>query len=73
MTLLFLMAAAMPVAFMTAVVLPTLLGYLWMVLPAAVFGLAAGMAGMSLALLIPRHPGPGNETILTRVLPAPSE
>jgi len=33
------------------------------------------MAGISLALalMIPRDPGPGNETILTRALPAPAE
>jgi hypothetical protein len=36
--------------------------------PQAVFALAAGMALVSLmlAMLIPRHPEPGHETILAR-------
>jgi hypothetical protein len=68
-------AVAFTINHIAAVFLPALLGYLWLVSPAAVFGLAAGMAGISLALalLIPRDPGPGNETILTRALPAPAE
>ncbi|MEL6689063.1 MAG: MFS transporter [Pseudomonadota bacterium] len=49
-----------------AVFLPAVLGYLWLASPEAVFLLAACMALVSLilSLLIPRHPGPGNETIL---------
>lgn len=51
---------------LAAVFLPALLGYVWLTAPGLVFGLAAGMAGVSfcLALLIPRHPEPGNETVL---------
>ncbi len=58
-----------------AVFLPFLLGYLWLVSPGAVFGLAAGMAlvSLGLALLIPRHPEPGNETVFARLAPAPAE
>jgi hypothetical protein len=58
-----------------AVFLPALLGYFWLASPAAVFGLAAGMAGISLALvlMIPRGPGPETKTILTRAPPAPAE
>ncbi|MEM8648850.1 MAG: MFS transporter, partial [Pseudomonadota bacterium] len=43
--------------------------------PGAVFFLAAGMATCSflLALLIPRHPEPGHETIFSRFSPAPAE
>ncbi len=43
--------------------------------PGAVFGLATAMAIVSLllSLLIPRHPEPGNETILTKYAPAPAE
>ncbi|GAB4545568.1 MAG: hypothetical protein Tsb0024_16040 [Ruegeria sp.] len=55
--------------------LPALLGLLWVVSPGAVFGLAAGMALISLALslLIPRHPEPGNETVFSKYAPAPAE
>ena len=58
-----------------AVFLPASLGYLWLVLPSSVFVLAAGMAGVSFcqALLIPRHPEPGHETIFTRLSAAPAE
>ncbi len=58
-----------------AVFLPAGLGYLWLAAPSAVFVLAAMMAAVSfgLALLIPRHPAPGNETILRRAVPAPAE
>ena len=58
-----------------AVFLPALLGYLWLATPAGVFVLAAAMAAVSLALalLIPRHPEPGSETILGRAQPAPAE
>lgn len=59
-------AVAFTINHIAAVFLPALLGYLWLTSPASVFFLAAGMAGVSflLALLIPRHPAPGNETRL---------
>jgi hypothetical protein len=40
----------------------------WLVSPAAVFGVATAMAGISLglALLIPRHPEAGRETIFEK-------
>jgi len=68
-------AVAFTINHIAAVFLPALLGYLWLVSPAAVFGTAAGMASVSLmvALLIPRHPEPGHETVLSRPLPAPAE
>ncbi|UXX84729.1 MFS transporter [Roseovarius pelagicus] len=68
-------AVAFTINHIAAVFLPALLGYLWLVSPAAVFFMAAGMAGTSLllALLIPRHPEPGNETILSRLAAAPAE
>ncbi len=58
-------AVAFTINHIAAVFLPALLGYLWIVSPASVFGLAAAMAATSLvlALLIPRHPGPGHETV----------
>jgi len=68
-------AVAFTINHIAAVFLPVGLGYLWLISPAAVFLLAAGMAGTSLLLatLIPRHPEPGHETILTRAAPAPAE
>ncbi|MEX0308488.1 MAG: MFS transporter [Ruegeria sp.] len=68
-------AVAFTINHIAAVFLPALLGLLWVVSPGAVFGLAAAMAMISLglSLLIPRHPEPGNETILTKYEPAPAE
>ena len=63
-------AVAFTINHIAAVFLPAALGYLWLVSPSAVFLLAAGMATVSftLALLIPRHPSPGNETIFSNPL-----
>ena len=69
-------AVAFTINHIAAVFLPAGLGYLWLVSPGAVFAFAACMAGGSflLALLIPRHPEPGRETILTRLnVAAPAE
>ncbi|MGJ5619373.1 MFS transporter [Sulfitobacter sp. MF3-043] len=68
-------AVAFTINHIAAVFLPVLLGLLWLVSPAAVFFLAAGMACVSfcLAMLIPRHPAPGNETILASRLPQAAE
>ncbi|GAA6158753.1 MULTISPECIES: MFS transporter [Ruegeria] len=68
-------AVAFTINHIAAVFLPALLGLLWVVSPGAVFTLAAAMAMISLALslLIPRHPEPGNETILSKYAPAPAE
>ncbi len=51
-----------------AVVLPAILGILWLTSPAAVFLVGAGLAGMSLllSLNIPTHPAQGNEVMLGR-------
>ena len=61
-------AVAFTINHIGAVVLPALLGYVWLVSPAAVFAVATGMAFVSLvlALLIPRHPEEGNETVFAR-------
>jgi hypothetical protein len=58
-------AVAFTINHIAAVFLPVTLGLLWLVSPAAVFILAAGMAFVSflLATLIPRHPDAGNETV----------
>lgn len=60
-------AVSFTINHIAAVFLPALLGYLWITSPAAVFGLAAMMSAVSLllALMIPRHPEPGNETIFS--------
>ncbi len=68
-------AVAFTINHIAAVFLPVLLGLMWLWSPAAVFFLAAAMAGVSfvLAMMIPRHPEIGNETIFSRLLPAPAE
>ncbi|WP_158968889.1 MFS transporter [Chachezhania sediminis] len=68
-------AVAFTINHIAAVVLPVVLGLLWMASPSSVFALAAGMAATSLclALLIPRHPAPGNETRLSVAVPALAE
>ena len=69
-------AVAFTINHFAAVFLPASLGYLWLFSPAAVFILAAGLAGVSFlfALMIPRHPEPGYETIFARgKLPAAAE
>ena len=65
-------AVAFTINHISAVFLPALLGYLWLISPAAVFFAAAGIAGLSflLALLIPRHPRRGAETRLVQPVPA---
>ena len=67
-------AVAFTINHIAAVFLPASLGYLWLVEPMAVFGLAVAMSFISLALafLVPRHPQEGNETVLTRQ-PLPAE
>ena len=68
-------AVAFTINHIAAVFLPASLGYLWLVSPGSVFLLASAMAATSLtlALMIPRHPEPGNETIFSRFAPAPAE
>ncbi|MDP7149614.1 MAG: MFS transporter [Paracoccaceae bacterium] len=62
-------AVAFTINHIAAVFLPAALGYLWLASPGAVFTLAASMALVSLllALLIPRHPAKGYETIFPRM------
>jgi hypothetical protein len=49
-----------------AVVLPALLGFVWLLSPALVFLAGAGMAMISLllALNVPENPEPGNEVVI---------
>jgi len=68
-------AVAFTINHIAAVFLPALLGYLWLISPQAVFGLASGMALVSLMLacFIPRHPAPGNETRFATAMVRPAE
>lgn len=68
-------AVAFTINHIAAVFLPVFLGLLWLYSPMMVFVLAAIMASVSfgLALLIPRHPMAGNETIFARNVAAPAE
>ena len=68
-------AVAFTINHIAAVFLPALLGYLWIVSPGAVFGAASIMACVSLilALMIPRHPEKGRETVFSIGLAAPAE
>lgn len=68
-------AVAFTINHIAAVFLPVLMGLLWLISPAAVFVLAAAMAGGSLilALMIPRHPVSGHETIFSPAAAAPAE
>lgn len=67
-------AVAFTINHIAAVFLPAALGYLWLVSPGGVFALAAGMAvvSLALALMIPRHPEPGAETIFAGLKPRPA-
>jgi len=68
-------AVAFTINHIAAVFLPVLLGLIWLVSPAVVFFLAAGLASgsLALALCIPRRPHPGHETVFARPLVAPAE
>ena len=57
-----------------AVFIPALFGIIWIASPAAVFliGAAFALTSLGLALLVPRDPGPGRETLLRRPALAPA-
>lgn len=61
-------AVAFTINHIAAVTLPVPLGLLWVTDPGLVYALASGMAfaALGLAALVPRHPEPGRETVLTR-------
>jgi hypothetical protein len=68
-------AVAFTINHIAAVFLPALLGYLWVTSPGSVFVLAAAMAAVSLllAMMIPRHPEKGHETVFSRLAASPAE
>jgi len=59
-------AVAFTINHIAAVTLPAPLGLLWLTAPEAVYALAAALAltSLLLAVLVPRHPEPGRETVL---------
>jgi predicted MFS family arabinose efflux permease len=61
-------AVAFTINHIGAVVLPAILGYLWLTSPASVFGVAAFIALISLflSMCIPRNPTPDYETIFAK-------
>lgn len=65
-------AVAFTINHIAAVFLPAALGYLWLIEPMAVFSLAVAMSCISLilALMVPRHPREGHETVFLRRLQA---
>lgn len=58
-------ACAFTINHIAAVFIPVTFGLIWLKNPSLVFLLGAGIATTSLVLsfLVPRHPGPGNETV----------
>jgi predicted MFS family arabinose efflux permease len=67
---------AFSISHIAAIAIPIGFGLIWLWSSTAVFMLGAGMAGISLllALMVPRHPEPGNEAIVFGArLPAPAE
>ena len=61
-------AVAFTINHIAAVTLPVPLGLLWVQDPGLVYAFASCMAfaALGLALLVPRHPAPGRETMLSR-------
>ncbi|MCG6122524.1 MAG: MFS transporter [Microvirga sp.] len=57
-------SVAFTINHIAAVFIPFVFGVIWMTDPGAVFmiGAAIATASLSLAFLVPRHPGPGHET-----------
>lgn len=72
-------ASTVSVAFtinhIAAVVVPVAFGALGMINPSIIFWLGCGIASVSLtcSFLVPRHPAPGNETVLASPKPVPAE
>jgi hypothetical protein len=68
-------AVAFTINHIAAVFLPVTFGLLWIRDPAIVFYIGAAVAtvSLSLAFLVPRHPAPGNETVMTPRLATAAE
>jgi len=61
------------ISHIVAIVIPATFGFLWLTSPTYVFLAGAAMAVVSLvlALLVPRHPDAGNESVIFRVIGKP--
>lgn len=61
------------ISHIVAVFIPAVFGIIWLTAPAYVFLAGAAMAGVSLvlAMMVPRDPEAGNETLIFRVAPKP--
>ncbi|MGJ3258622.1 MAG: MFS transporter [Rhodospirillales bacterium] len=61
------------ISHIVAIVIPAAFGFLWLTSPAYVFLSGTAMAAVSLvlALMVPRDPEPGNESMIFRVMPKP--
>lgn len=61
------------ISHIVAIVIPAAFGFLWLTSPAYVFLSGTAMAAVSLvlALMVPRDPEPGNESLIFRVMPKP--
>lgn len=68
-------AVAFTINHIAAVFLPVTFGLIWIRDPAIVFYIGAAVAtvSLSLAFLVPRHPVPGQETVLSPALPVAAE
>lgn len=68
-------AVAFTINHIAAVVLPVTFGLIWIKDPAIVFYIGAAVASgsLTLAFLVPRHPEPGRETMLSTAVPAAAE
>ena len=68
-------AVSFTINHIAAVVLPVLLGLLWLVNPAAVFltGTAFAVVSLLLTQLMPRNPEPGRETLFAKPAAQPAE
>jgi predicted MFS family arabinose efflux permease len=69
------MSAGFTINHIAAVIVPVAFGTLGMVNPSIIFWLGACVATVSLSLsfFVPRHPSPGNETVLAVPRPQPAE
>jgi len=65
------------ISHIVAIVIPAGFGFLWLTSPTYVFLAGTAMAAVSLvlALMVPRHPEPGNESLIFRIVakPQPAE
>lgn len=68
-------AVAFTINHIAAVFLPVTFGLIWVRDPAIVFYIGAAVATVSLTLafLVPRHPEPGQETVLSQAVPVAAE